>query len=128
MKLVFAMLAIGIAHGQSPDALRTYQDPAGRFEFSYPAGFGSPPAGTDNGFRNRTAAIRFSEFSAGVRGGRVILGGEAVLTSGNVLRDLQAAGGLYDEITLQIFQDRAASLIKSALPALTPALLCGALG
>jgi len=128
MKLILATLAIAIASAQSPGGMRTYQDPMGRFEFSYPSAFGTPSVGTDNGFRNRTGAIRFSDFSAGVRAGRIILGGEAVLTSGNVQLDIQAAGGLYDEITLQVFPERAAALIASALPILTPALLCDALG
>jgi len=48
---------------------RVYQDPQKRFEFTYPAAFGAPSAGTDSGFRDRVAAIRFSEFSAGVHAG-----------------------------------------------------------
>src|SRR5438067_467680 len=86
-----------------PGSLLTYQDPQGRFQFTYPAAFGTPAPGTDNGFRNRTAVIRFSEFSAGAHAGRIILGGDAVLTSGAPQFDLQAVGGLYDAITLQIF-------------------------
>jgi len=127
VRTLFALLAISIGSAQSPPGMRTYQDPMARFEFSYPADFGIPSVGTDNGFRNRTAAIRFSEFSAGFRIGRVILGGEAVLTSGNVQLDIQAAGGLYDEITLGVFPERSATLIRNALPVLTPALLCDAL-
>ena len=65
VKLLIALLIISIADAQSPPTMRTYQDPMARFEFSYPADFGIPSVGTDNGFRNRTAAIRFSEFSAG---------------------------------------------------------------
>jgi len=127
VKLLIALLIISIADAQSPPTMRTYQDPMARFEFSYPSDFGTPSVGTDNGFRNRTAAIRFSEFSAGVRIGRVILGGEAVLTSGNLQLDIQAAGGLYDEITLGVFPEKTAALIRNALPVLTPALLCDAL-
>lgn len=102
-KLIFAMCAIGVAAQAQPGTLRTYQDPQQRFQFTYPADFGAPSPGTDNGFRDRTAAIRFSESSAGVHAGRIILGGEAVLTSGAPRLDLQAAGGLYDALTLQLW-------------------------
>ena len=94
----------------------------------YPDGFGTPSPGTDDGFRNRSAAIRFSEFSAGVHAKRIILGGEAVLTVGPPQFDLQAAGGLYDSITLQIFPTRIATVIQNALPALTAAAFCEAIG
>src|SRR5438046_1995479 len=101
--LLLAILAAGLGMAQSPpEGWRTYQDPRSRFQFVYPDGFGRPSPGTDDGFRSRTAAIRFSEFSAGVRSRRILLGGEAVLTSGPPQVDLQAAGGLYDPITLQI--------------------------
>jgi hypothetical protein len=122
VKLIFAMYAIGVAMAQSqPDSLRSYQDPQNRFQFTWPSGFGAPSPGTDNGFRDRTAAIRFSEFSAGV-------GGEAVLTSGATQLDLQAAGGLYDAITLQIFPAPIANAIRGALPVLTPDNFCDAIG
>src|ERR1044072_8581662 len=100
------MLAIGVgmAHSQ-PDSLRSYQDPQNRFQFTWPSAFGAPSPGTDNGFRDRTVAIRFSEFSAGIHAGRIILGGEAVLTSGATQLDLEAAGGLYDAIALQVFPE-----------------------
>jgi hypothetical protein len=111
-----------------PEGWRTYQDPQSRFQFIYPEAFGSPSPGTDNGFGNRTAAIRFSEFSAGVHARRIILGGEAVLTSGPSQIDLQAAGGLYDPITLQIFPARIAAVIQNALPVLTAAAFCDAIG
>lgn len=106
---------------------RTYQDPQKRFEFTYPAEFGEPSSGTDNGFRDRVAAIRFSEFSAGVHAGKIVLGGEAVLTKESPQVDLQAAGGLYDEITLQIFPVPAAAVVRSALPRLTAANFCDAI-
>jgi hypothetical protein len=129
VKLVFAMYAIGVAMAQlQPDSLRTYQDPQNRFQFTYPAGFGTPVPGTDNGFRSRTVAIRLSEFSAGVHAGHIILGGEAVLTSETPQLDLQAAGGLYDAITLQIFPEPIANAIRNALPVLTPDKLCDAIG
>ena len=129
MKLVLAMYASSIALAQSqPDSLRTYQDPQNRFQFTYPARFGTPGPGTDNGFRARTAAIRFSEFSAGVHAGRIVLGGEAVLTSEAPQFDLQAAGGLYDAIGLQVFPDPIANIIRNALPVLTPDTCCDAIG
>jgi len=129
VKLVFAICAIGVAMAQSQfGPLRTYKDPQNRFQFTYPAAFGAPAPGTDNGFRNRTAAIRFSGFSAGVHAGRIILGGEAVLTSGPPLLDLQAAGGLYDAITLQVFPVPVANVIRNALPVLTPDNFCDAIG
>ena len=106
---------------------RTYQDPQKRFEFTYPAEFGAPSAGTDDGFRDRVAAIRFSEFSAGVRAGKIILGGEAVLTKESPQVDLQAAGGLYDGITLQVFPAPVAIDVRSALPRLTAANFCDAI-
>jgi hypothetical protein len=129
VKLVLAILAVRLAMGQAaPEGWRTYQDPGSRFQFMYPDGFGRPSPGTDNGFRNRTAAIRFSAFSAGVHAGRIILGGEAVLTAGPPQLDLQAAGGLYDPITFQIFPTRFATVIQNALPVLNAAVLCDAIG
>ena len=64
-----------------------------QFEFSYPAAFGTVSAGTNDGFEDRVAALRFS----GLRGV------EAALTGGFPLVDRQAVGGLYDSITLEIF-------------------------
>jgi len=129
VKLVFALCAISVATAQAPpDSLRSYRDPQNRFQFTYPAGFGAPAPGTDSGFRNRTAAIRFSEFSAGAHAGRVILGGGAVLTSEAPQLDLQAAGGLYDAITLQIFPEPIARTIRDALPVLTANQFCDAIG
>jgi hypothetical protein len=123
------MCAIGVAMAQSqPDSLRSYQDPQNRFQFTYPGGFGAPSPGTDNGFRDRTAAIRFSEFSAGVHAQGIISGGEAVLTRGATQLDLQAAGGLYDAISLQIFPQPVANVIRNALPVLTPDNFCDAIG
>jgi hypothetical protein len=129
LRLVYASLVISVALAQSsPEGLRTYQDPRKRFQFTYPDVFGSSSPGTDNGFRNRTAAIRFSDFSSGVHAGRIILGGEAVLTVGPAQLDLQAVGGLYDPITFQVFPARTATVVQSALPVLSAATLCDALG
>lgn len=127
--LLAAVVAVTPAIAQSPtEGWRTYKDTKARFVFLYPAEFGNPSPGTDDGFRNRSAAIRFSEFSAGVHGLRIILGGEAVLTAGPPRLDLQAAGGLYDPITLQIFPAQIATVVQSALPVLTAAAFCDAIG
>jgi hypothetical protein len=128
MKLAFAMFVISLSvAGSQPASLHVYQDPQSRFQFSYPAGFGTPGPGTDNGVRGREAAVRFSEFSAGVHNGRIVLGGEAVLTSEAPQFDLQTAGGLYDAITLQIFPAPVASIIRNALPTLSAGTFCDAI-
>src|SRR5438477_9815308 len=75
---------------------KPYRDPGGRFTFFYPAAFGIASPGTNDGFGDRVSAVRFSSFPARY-------GGEAVLTRGFPLIDLQAAGGLYDSLTLEIF-------------------------
>jgi hypothetical protein len=106
---------------------RTYQDGQKRFEFAYPAEFGATSPGTDSGFRDRVAAIRFADFSAGVHAGKIILGGEAVLTKGDPQVDLQAAGGLYDPITLGVFQAADSLVVRAALPRLTAANFCDAI-
>ena len=79
-------------------AVRPYTDPQGRFRFEYPASFGAPQRGTNDGFGDRLAAVRFS----GLTG----LGGEAVLTRGPLVLDMQALGGLYDPIALEVFPER----------------------
>jgi hypothetical protein len=99
------------------DSLREYVDPGGRFRFSYPAAFGTPSPGTDDGFNDRVAAIRFAVFSSGI-------GGEAALTRGFPVVDIQAAGGLYDEITLQIFPEPVRQRIVRALTPLTVSNFC----
>ena len=50
------------------------------------------------------------------------------MTSGAPQLDLQAAGGLYDAITLQVFPEPTAKVIRAALPVLTPDTFCDALG
>src|SRR5436190_992267 len=118
-----------LAMAQSPpEGWQRYQDPRSRFQFIYPEGFGTPSPGTDDGFLDRAAAVRFSEFSAGVHSRRIILGGEAVLTTESPQVDLQAAGGLYDSITLQVFPAPIAAVIRNALPVLTSANFCDAIG
>jgi hypothetical protein len=118
----------GVAWAQSvPEAIHIYRDPQQRFQFSYPSEFGDPSPGTDDGFGDRVAAIRFSEFSAGVRYGRITAGGEAALGRGFPVLDLQSAGGLYDALTLQVFTPPLAMIVRNALPALNRSNLCDAI-
>jgi hypothetical protein len=98
-----------------------YVDSGRRFRFSYPAEFGAPSPGTDDGFQDRVAAIRFAVFSSGI-------GGEAALTRGFPVVDIQAAGGLYDAITLQIFPESMRRLIVQALAPLSPTNFCQQIG
>jgi hypothetical protein len=111
--------AVAIFAWQSP-ATTVYRDPAGRFTFSYPASFGSTSPGTNNSFQDRAAVIRFSEFPAR-------FGGEPALTRGFPLVDLQALGGLYDSLTLEIFPEPLRTLVVSQLPPLTLSNFCAAL-
>lgn len=104
-----------------PVSVQLYRDPAGRFTFSYPVSFGTTSPGTNDGFQDRIAAVKFSSFPA-------TYGGEAVLTRGVPLIDLQAAGGLYDSLTLEVFPATLRSLVVAQLPRLTTANLCAALG
>ena len=104
-----------------------YTDPQNGFSFSYPPTFGNPSQGTNSGFGDRVAAIRFSEFSSRVDSGKIILGGEAVLTKGFVLVDVQALGGLYDSISLEVFPDTMRNNIISNLPTLTAINFCSEL-
>jgi len=106
------MLALAQSGGQ-----REYVDPGGRFRFSYPAEFGAPSPGTNDGFGDRVAAIRFAAFSSGI-------GGEAALTRGFPVVDIQAAGGLYDAITLEVFPDPMRRQILQMLTRLTAANFC----
>ena len=97
-----------------------YRDPAGRFTFSYPSSYGSIGPGTDDGFLDRLAVFHFSSFPARY-------GGEPALTKGFPLVDLQALGGLYDSLTLQIFPEPLRTRVVSQLPRLTLANFCAAL-
>jgi hypothetical protein len=101
-------------------AVVPYRDPAGRFSFAYPQAFGTTSPGTNDGFGDRVSAVRFSSFPAR-------FGGEAVLTRGFPLVDLQAAGGLYDSLTLEIFPAPLRQIVVGQLPRLTPMNFCGAL-
>jgi hypothetical protein len=99
-----------------------YRDPQGRFTFSYPASWGETSVGTDNGFGNRVAALRFSVFT--IPG----VGGEAVLGQGPPSLDVQAAGGLYDDIVSGTLPAPALKAIAGVLPRLSAANVCDQLG
>ena len=97
-----------------------YRDARGRFEFRYPPEYGTPGPGTGDGFRDRVAAVRFSSLTG--------LGGEAALTKGRVLVDIQAVGGLHDDISLEVFPDALRARIEPLVPPLTLDNLCANLG
>ena len=127
---VFVIVAAiaALACGASPLGPRenmqdvVYRDPGNRFTFSYPRSFGTTSVGTDNGFGHRVAAIRFSVFST------IGIGGEAVLGRGPVSLDLQAAGGLYDELLRGTLPQTILNLVEAALPPLTRDNLCEQIG
>ena len=108
------MMTLAVARAE---IIAEYVDSGRRFRFSYPAEFGAPSPGTNDGFQDRVAAIRFAVFSSGI-------GGEAALTRGFPVVDIQAAGGLYDAITLEIFPDSMRRLIVQALTPLSVANFC----
>jgi hypothetical protein len=112
-----AALMMTLAFAQAGNQ-REYVDPGRRFRFSYPAAFGAPSPGTDDGFEDRVATIRFAMFSSSG------IGGEAALTRGFPVIDIQAAGGLYDWITLAIFPEPARRLVVQALAPLSVANFC----
>ncbi|MGH9236523.1 MAG: hypothetical protein ACRD3G_00665 [Vicinamibacterales bacterium] len=116
---VLIATAIAGAAPQNP-GVATYRDPQGRFTFEYPVSFGTPGRGTDDGFGDRVAAVRFSNLMG--------LGGEAALTTGPIAVDLQALGGLYDPIALQVFPDAIKAQVVAARPAITRAGFCQLLG
>jgi hypothetical protein len=97
-----------------------YRDPGGRFTFSYPSSYGSIGPGTDDAFLDRVAVFHFASFPARY-------GGEPALTRGFPLIDLQALGGLYDGLTLQIFPEPLRTRVVSQLPRLTLTNFCAAL-
>jgi hypothetical protein len=101
---------------------REYRDPAGRFVFSYPAAFGTTATGTNDGFGDRVAAVRFSTFSTGG------IGGEAALTKGTPMLDVLAAGGLYDAIAAEALTPSLRALVDTVRPRLTPENLCDQIG
>ncbi len=84
----------------------TYRDQRLGFEFSYPPIFGTPGPGTGRdvpGTKDMGHAIRFSEFSSGIRDGMIYLEGEVVVTSGRPWVAAQALGGVHDSLTLGAF-------------------------
>jgi hypothetical protein len=97
-----------------------YRDPQGRFTVSYPAAWGLPATGTNAGFGNRVAALRFPNLPGP--------GGELALLQGRVTLDVQALGGLYDAIALEALPDPLRQQVTAALPSVTPANFCGLLG
>ena len=108
------MMTLAVARAE---IIAEYVDSGRRFRFSYPAEFGAPSPGTNDGFQDRVAAIRFAVFSSGI-------GGEAALTRGFPVVDIQAAGGLYDAITLEIFPESMRRLIVQALTPLSVTTFC----
>ena len=108
------MMTLAVARAE---IIAEYVDSGRRFRFSYPAEFGAPSPGTNDGFQDRVAAIRFAVFSSGI-------GGEAALTRGFPVVDIQAAGGLYDAITLEIFPESMRRLIVQALTPLSVTNFC----
>jgi len=126
MKCWAACLTLTACMAQSGGQL-VYEDSQNRFTFSYPAGFGTLSPGTNSGFGDRLAAIRFARFSTGLQSGAPVWGGEAALTRGFPLLDLRAAGGLYDEITLEIFPKPVRDLILKTLEPLTASNFCAAI-
>jgi hypothetical protein len=114
------------SRSQAPQTTE-YRDPGGRFTFRYPLAFGQPSAGTNDGFGHRVAALRFAGFSSGVRDGRLVLGGEAVLTRGPIRVDLQLLGGLYDAIAAEALPEPLRARVQQALPALSVDTFCAEL-
>jgi len=112
--IVAFMMTLAVARAE---IIAEYVDSGRRFRFSYPAEFGAPSPGTNDGFQDRVAAIRFAVFSSGI-------GGEAALTRGFPVVDIQAAGGLYDAITLEIFPESMRRLIVQALTPLSVTNFC----
>jgi hypothetical protein len=97
-----------------------HDDPQGRFRISVPQRYGAITRGTNDGFGDRVAALRFAAFPAP-------LGGEAVLTRGFPLLDLQTAGGLYDALTLEVLPANLKALVVSRLTRLSNLTFCGAI-
>src|SRR5258706_14789563 len=127
MKCWVACLTLSTCFAQSGGQL-LYEDPQNRFTFHYPADFGTISPGTNNGYGDRVASIRFAQFSASVQNGTVVLGGQAALTRGFPVLDLRAAGGLYDEITLEIFPQPVRNIILKVLEPITASNFCAIIG
>jgi len=115
-----ATVAVAAFQDRPEPGWATYADPRGRFTFRYPEAFGTPGPGTNDAFGDRVAAIRFSALHG--------LGGEAVLTRGPLLLDVQALGGLYDSIALEVIPEAARAEIEKGRPVVTSATFCQLLG
>ena len=117
----------GVSDGQSvsssvtqPVPLTEHRDAQGRFRFAYPRSYGPASPGTNDGFNGRWS-VRFASPPAP-------LGGELVLTRGFPYVDLQAVGGLYDSIALEVLPDALRGRIVAQLPRLSARTFCAALG
>jgi hypothetical protein len=121
MILALVVLARGTGSAAPAQSLE-YSDRARGFSFSYPAAFGAVSVGTDDGLMNRAAAVRFSVFSS--QG----IGGEAVVGQGRPSLDVQAAGGLYDDILTGALPAAMRAAVGTALPALTLRNICSEIG
>lgn len=124
---LLAALALGSGHGwgqqssiRQPVPSVEHRDAQGRFRFAYPRSYGTAAPGTNDGFNGRIS-VRFASFPAP-------LGGELVLTRGFPYVDLQAVGGLYDSIALEVFPDALRRRIVAQLPRLSNSTFCTALG
>jgi hypothetical protein len=111
-----AMLTTPAALLAAQSGWATYTDPRGQFTFRYPAEWGQPSEGSDAGFEERVATVRFAAVNADV-----------VLNRGVVRLDHQAAGGLYDHFSLQALPLRTRPQIEAALPRLTAGTFCAQL-
>lgn len=121
---IFVMGSGVVAGGQStaaqPPPMTEHRDAKSPVRFTYPRSYGPTSPGTNDGFNGRQA-IRFASFPAP-------LGGELVLTRGFPYVDLQAVGGLYDSIALEVFPDALRRRIVALLPRLSANTFCTALG
>jgi hypothetical protein len=115
-----ALLAAALLLLAQRAPIAEYRDPKGAFRFTYPDRYGSVSPGTNDGFQGRRA-VRFSSFPA-------VLGGELVLTRGFPHVDIQAVGGLYDSIALEVFPTPLRGRIVAQLPRLNASNFCDALG
>ena len=103
-----------------PVPLTEHRDAQGRFRFAYPRSYGATSPGTNDGFNGRSS-VRFASPPAPI-------GGELVLTRGFPYVDIQAVGGLYDSVALEVFPDVLRRRIVAQLPRLSATTFCTALG
>jgi hypothetical protein len=121
---VTVFFVIGTLAEAQPAGWKKYDDTKDRFSFRYPPDYGKTSRGTNSGFGNRAVALRFTNFSSGIYNGNIFLGGEAVLTKGRVTLDIQAAGGLYDAISMEVFSKPIRKKLVKILPPLNASNLC----